>query len=122
MENNKFIILVDDEPSILNLLRIAIEDIGYKVECFTSGVDAINRYRFCYNDVSLVITDLSMGGVNGYDLIQEIKNINPKVKILLITGLLSDDINFLIDNDVVVLQKPFKKEELNNALKNILEV
>jgi two-component system, cell cycle sensor histidine kinase and response regulator CckA len=63
---------------------------GYSVLTATNGRDALDLYGNQRNDISLVILDLIMPEMGGKECFQELVNINPKVKVILSTGLLSD--------------------------------
>lgn len=81
------ILLVDDEPAVLMVLRIALEKFGYKVIEARSGEEAIEKYRNSSSTIDLVITDVAMPTMNGIELVKAIRAINPSQKFVAATGM-----------------------------------
>ena len=81
---NKKILLVDDEESIRTSFRKDFEHEGYKVTTAASGEEAIMKIRDTHFD--LVITDLSMPGIDGIGVLQEVKKLNPDIGTMILTG------------------------------------
>ena len=81
---NKKILLVDDEESIRTSFRKDFEHEGYKLTTAASGEEAITKIRDTHFD--LVITDLSMPGIDGIGVLQEVKKLNPDIGTMILTG------------------------------------
>jgi DNA-binding response OmpR family regulator len=78
------ILIVDDEPSVGDGLKLVLESNGYEVVLVTKGVDGINEARtrrFGFSVVDLYLTDIS-----GFQLISDLRNLQPQIPILLITA------------------------------------
>ena len=78
------ILIVDDEPSVGDALRLVLESNGYEVVLVTKGQDGINQARsrnFGFSVVDLFLTDIS-----GFQVIADIHDLQPQVPILLITA------------------------------------
>jgi DNA-binding NtrC family response regulator len=86
--NKKRIILVDDEQDILFTYQLILENYNYHVTSFTDPFIALNYIRDIpdFNDL-LVILDIRMKNLNGLQLHQQIKAIDPTIKIIFITAL-----------------------------------
>ena len=80
----KKILLVDDEESIHMLYRQELEDEGYKVHSSLTGTDALQIVKIMSPD--LVILDINMPGMNGIEVLREIKRINPKLPVVLFSA------------------------------------
>ena len=80
----KAVLLVDDEEPILESLGNYLERSGFNVETARSGKDALAA--FSSSPFDLVITDLVMGGINGIDLLKEIKKMNAECGVFILTG------------------------------------
>ena len=80
------LLIVDDEQDILDIMRDSLENQGYKVFATGDSTVAIDIYRRIFHEVALVITDIVMPGIDGRELIRQIKVINPDVKVLAISG------------------------------------
>lgn len=83
------ILIVDDEEIMRGFLFDLLEDAGYDVEQCPSGEEAIEKVRGQRYD--LVITDIKMQGKDGYDVLKEVKRLQPDVKVLLMTGYALDE-------------------------------
>jgi DNA-binding response OmpR family regulator len=77
----KRILLVDDEDSIHLLYREELEDEGYEVHSALSGEEALIQMKIIVPD--LIILDINMPGINGIDVLRQIKEINPSLPVIL---------------------------------------
>lgn len=114
----KRILVVEDDGAIMELERRILVDAGYEVDCATSGDDALELIS--RNAYILVIADVMMPGMDGFDLTKEIKRIYPKgLPVLLVTAL-GDALKEAHKRDArptSTLQKPFTKETLLTAVR-----
>lgn len=78
------ILIVDDQPPVLNLLRELLEMHNYKVLTATDGVMAMDIYRECRP--SFTLTDISMPNMSGLELLRQIKSINAEAVVMVMTG------------------------------------
>ena len=78
------ILIVDDDTIFGENLRELLVDLEYSVEFVKSGPEAVQRLLKEKFDV--VLTDLKMNGMNGFEVIKEIKSMKPTIKIILMTG------------------------------------
>lgn len=87
-EGRHKVLVVDDEEGIRDLLSRTLAMAEYDVETTSDGVSALDRLR---NDgINLIIADLRMPGMDGLTLIREVKQINPHLPIIIITGYSSE--------------------------------
>lgn len=82
--NNRSILLVDDEASILESLGWALEKSGFRVTTATGGQEALDHLGMCRFD--LVITDLSMAVVDGIGVLKHAKSLHPDIGVIILTG------------------------------------
>ena len=82
------VLVVDDEEGIRDLLSRTLAMAEYDVETTSDGMSALDRLR--NNGINLVIADLRMPGMDGLTLIREVKQINPQIPIIIITGYSSE--------------------------------
>jgi len=80
------VLLVDDEVDVLVIFKKALELKGYSVCSFSNPIDAIERFREQPQKYALVISDIRMPGMNGYELVEKLKSINPNVRVLLMSA------------------------------------
>src|ERR671931_2307890 len=83
--NNKRILLVDDESDIIEILRVGLEDNGFKVDAFTDPQEALSSFKAGTYD--LLLLDVRMPKLNGFELYEQNKKIdNNKAKVCYITA------------------------------------
>jgi DNA-binding NtrC family response regulator len=110
----KRILVVDDEPSIVNLLTMVLEENGWDVTSAVSGADGIEKLERGQFDV--ILTDLMMPGVGGIELLRASKEFRPDVEVILMTGFATADtaIEAMRTGAFHYLVKPLKIEEVLN--------
>ena len=96
---------------------------GYVPHCYTDSSEALAAYRERPSAIALVVLDMIMPGMNGAQLYQAIKAINPAARFLIISGfsLNGDAKIFLEDRAAAFLPKPFQSTELIDAVNRALE-
>ena len=122
--DNKRIILVDDEQDILFTYKIFLEDQDYDVTSFIDPVFALNYIRNISNFKDLlVILDIRMKNLNGIQSYQQIKSIDPTIKILFITALdILDEFSTIIPGITRehIMKKPVDKKLFTTTVKKLL--
>ncbi len=78
------LLIVDDDPDILQSISSLLEDEGYNVESANCGEAAIEKFKE-FNP-SVVISDMNMSGINGIELLYQVRKLNPYVQIIILTG------------------------------------
>ena len=122
---NKRIIIVDDDREILITYRLFLEGYDYHIMSFSDSFAALNYIKDLpnFNDL-LVILDIRMENLNGFQLHQQIKSLDPTIKILFITVLdILDEILTIVPgiSKEQIMRKPVDKKEFTNTVKNILK-
>jgi two-component system, OmpR family, response regulator ChvI len=84
MPNNKKILLVDDEPDIIDSLKIGLEDNEFEVETYTDSVLALSNFKADVYDI--VLLDVKMPKMNGFELYEKLREKDSKVKVCFITA------------------------------------
>ena len=123
-KKNKRIIIVDDDQEILFTYRLFLEGYGYHINSFTDPFDALNYIKAlpAFKDL-LVILDVRMENLNGFQLHQQIKSIDPTIKILFITVLdILDEILTIVPGITRehIMRKPVDKKIFTNTVKSML--
>ena len=80
----KRILVVDDDEALRSVLEETLVSLNYQVTAASDGEDAMNKLRICNYD--LVITDIRMPKMDGKELLKEVKNLSPKMPVIIITG------------------------------------
>ncbi len=116
------ILLVDDEDLILEVGRSMIEKLEYTVLTAGSGREAIQVYQENYEEIDMVILDMVMPGMNGGDVFERLKKINPDVRVLLSSGysINGQAIRILEKGCEGFIQKPFDLQTLSRKINEVL--
>ena len=114
------ILVVDDEETIRFCLKEALEVEGYKVHTEDNGENSLRSIKKMIPD--LVILDLKMPGMNGLDLLREIKSYDQNILVILLTGHASVDsaVNAMKDGAFDYLEKPFKMDLIKVVIEKAL--
>src|ERR1041384_4207015 len=83
-DNNNRILIVDDEPDLTNLSILVLEHYGYKVDAFNDPKEALSKYK--PGSYDLIILDIKMPKMDGFELYQEIKNKDNNAKVCFLTA------------------------------------
>jgi CheY-like chemotaxis protein len=122
--NNKRIILVDDEKDVLFTYKTFLKDHDYDVTAFTDPSLAMNYIRNIPNFKDLlVILDIRMKNLNGFQLHQQIKSIDPTIKVLFVTALdILDEFSTIIPgiSKEYIMKKPVDRKLFTNTVKKLL--
>jgi CheY-like chemotaxis protein len=119
--DNGLIYVVDDEPMLLELASVILQPLGYTVKTFHDATSALEAFKAAKPFPVLVITDYSMHAMNGMDLIKACRQIEPRQKIVLISGTVGEDIFRNSDEKPdQFLAKPYHSKQLVDAVESLL--
>src|SRR5581483_8245706 len=90
----EWVMIVDDEFDIVSTFKQGLERMGFHVFGFTEPSSALEHFQLNQGKYGLVISDLRMPGMNGYEFIKQVKEIRPKVKVFLMTAFEINDAEF----------------------------
>ena len=115
------VLVVDDEPRVLEFLEKGLTRLGYDVVAAESGSIACKIYSGQFEEINCVLLDLIMPGMGGLDTYARLRDINPHVKVILSSGYSSGRVKReAIDaGSPEFLEKPYTLEELSQALQKI---
>jgi DNA-binding NtrC family response regulator len=82
----KAIAVIDDEVDLVNLFREVLENNGFKVCTFIDPVQAFNTLEKRIQEYGLIISDFRMPNLNGHELCTKLKQLNPQLKVILISA------------------------------------
>ncbi len=115
------ILLVEDEPSVRDVVRDVLVEHGYRVLEAPNGRAALEVLEEHRGEVLLVLTDLVMPGMNGPQLATEIKSLHPEIRVLFTTGYFGGAPAPFLANREHLLQKPFSVQQLLGKLREVLD-
>ncbi len=78
--------MVDDEETVRAVLTEMLTSLGYEVHCVCDGREAVEHYRRHANEIDLVVLDMTMPVMDGRECFEELKKIDPDVKVVIATG------------------------------------
>jgi two-component system response regulator PilR (NtrC family) len=115
------ILVVDDERSMREMLKILLEREGYEAEEAGNGLDALRLFESSPFD--LVISDIQMPGLNGIELLERIKRQAPEVPVLMITAFATAEqaVDAIKLGAFHYFTKPFNNDEIRALVRNALE-
>jgi two-component system, cell cycle sensor histidine kinase and response regulator CckA len=116
------ILIVDDEEINIDVMQEWLDILGYNVLTAQNGHEAIDIYRQQGHEIDLVILDMIMPGMNGGDVFDVMKEINPQVRAILSSGYSIDGkaTEILQRGIKAFIQKPFRIDSLAQKIKEIL--
>lgn len=124
MAETKRLLIVDDEPDITSVLRRGLEQYGFVVDTFNDPVEALSDFNVGYYD--LLLLDISMPKMNGFELYKEMAKIDNKAKVCFMTAfeIYRDEFKRLFPKLSLncFANKPISIKTLANLLKMELEV
>jgi len=119
--NKALIIVVDDDEDILNIFSRLLRKEGYNVHAFSNPVIAFEHYRYSPNECSLIISDVRMPKMNGFQLARKVKELNPDTKVILTSAfeIKMSEFEKILPNAQVdgFLDKPIRLEKLSEIVK-----
>jgi CheY-like chemotaxis protein len=122
--HGELILVVDDEDSIRDITKTLLETYGYKVLLASDGIEAIALYTQHKEKINVVLIDMMMPNIDGPTTIGVLQKINPQVKIIAISGLVSNHklSQFLGNSVKTFLPKPYTSDELLRNLQLVLSI
>ena len=117
------VLIVEDEPILRDLMRRILEKCDYRVLVAENGASAVDVARGQTEGIDLLITDIVMPGIDGFDLADELTDIHPMLRVLFLTGYSADSeyVNdrLLESNHNTVLRKPFTQGALLDRIEDL---
>jgi CheY-like chemotaxis protein len=118
----KTILLAEDEQAVRSLIRRILENEGYRVLTAQSGVAALEIWELHPDEIDMIITDVVMPHLGGSGLAEELRNRNPGLKVLFMSGYTEDAIvqHGIRSNLINFIEKPFTPTALIRKTREIL--
>jgi signal transduction histidine kinase len=117
------ILVVDDESHLRNLLKRALTKYGYTVVAAADGESALLRYEEEKHRLSLVLLDLDMPGMGGWECLKQLRAVAPGLPVLITTGYGGGNLagRAELEGAVGLLPKPYQVEDLFKKIREILQ-
>ena len=117
------ILVVEDEPNLREIIRVFLEDYGYRVLEATDVDEALRLVKTLSDPIHLTLTDVIMPGMSGRQLAEQILIVRPTMRIVYMTGYTDDMViqHRVLNPGVTLLQKPFEKAQLAAKVRQVLD-
>jgi len=121
-ESKATVLVIDDDPSFLDAMRMVLRSEGYNVLASSTGPKGLDMVRYAGGDIRAVLLDFNMPRFNGADTLQFLRKLNPDMKVLAISGVRLDELppEFRQQTDRF-LPKPFTNADLLKTLDEVLQ-
>ena len=86
LSSQQSIMVVDDEPYIVGMMEILLKRHGFSVFGFSDPLAALECFELEKEKIQLIISDIRMPAINGYELVRRIKNLKPEIKVILLSA------------------------------------
>ncbi len=120
---NEKILFVDDEPELASLGEKILSPLGYSVEIYTSGDEALKAFQIRPEYFDLVITDMTMPRMSGIQLATALRNMRDSIPVILCTGFSEQITDNILEQAGIreMMMKPITKRELAGMVRTILD-
>jgi two-component system cell cycle sensor histidine kinase/response regulator CckA len=116
------VLVVEDEESLLKVISSGLEQIGYNVITATNGREGIEKYRENRDKIDIIISDIVMPELDGFEFYKNILKLNKDIKFIFTTGYTDRDFSEIENKaNVLILNKPFNLVELNSKIRELLD-
>lgn len=116
------VLIVDDDPGLLELLRIRLQSFGFETHSANNGRDALTLME--QNPINVVVTDLRMEPMDGMALFEKIHQRNPAIPVIMLTahGTIREAVEATHKGVFAFLTKPVNKDELQSTLNKAVDI
>ena len=116
------ILLVEDEPPLLQLIERYLQRLGFEVETYLKSFEALRRFEAAPDRYGMVIADLGMPEMPGHTMLTRMLEIRPDLRVLICSGspFFIENLPHSLQQQVAFLQKPFVPKMLAEAVEKLL--
>jgi two-component system cell cycle sensor histidine kinase/response regulator CckA len=116
------VLVIDDDPTILEAIRLLLSEAGYNVLTSSTGPKGLDMVRYAPKDVRLVLLDYNMPRFNGAETLEFLRKLNPNLKVVAVSGYRAKDLPESFHHGVErLLSKPFSNDQLLKTVQEVIE-
>lgn len=117
------ILVADDDVEVLDLVKLILEQKGYEVLTARDGLEAVELYRVESRKIVLVLTDMGMPRLGGWEAFQQIRQINPAAKFIFASGYLDPKLRseMLEAGAKDFIQKPYVVDQVLRLVRKVID-
>ena len=121
-EGKGTVLVIDDDPTFLEAIRLLLRDAGYNVLTSSTGPKGLDMVRYAPKDVRLVLLDYNMPRFNGAETLEFLRKLNPALKVVAVSGFRVAELPESFHRGVErFVSKPFNNDELLKTVEEVLE-
>ena len=123
MTGNETVLIIEDDDEFRKVESAILEKLGYTVYTASDGIEGIEIFKAKNGEISLVILDLIMPKMNGWEILSEMRKIKPAIPSLFVTGYGLDGayMKYIPEEGIDILQKPFSFDALSQKVREIID-
>ena len=117
------LLFVEDESMLLELLRVVFEEEGYTVLTASDGEKALEVFRERGKEIALVLSDMGLPKLGGWEVFRRLRELNPSIKVILASGF----VDAAVREDMIkqgaddVMQKPYVPHLILERIRSVLD-
>ncbi|MGI0029276.1 MAG: response regulator [Nitrososphaera sp.] len=123
MSSSKTVMIVDDDSDVLAITRRGLELNGFGVHAFSDAIAALSHVEESCKDCGMLVSDIRMPQMNGFQLVRRIKELRPDMKIILMTAfeINKSELESVLPSTPVndLIRKPFSPSHLAEIIKQV---
>lgn len=120
-DSRSAVFVVDDEPMLLELNSIILQPLGFRISTFRDPDTAVRAFSLASPRPVLIVTDYAMHTMNGLDLISACRRVQPRQKIILVSGTVDETIfRDSVEKPDRFLAKPYVGKQLVDLVRAVL--
>jgi len=122
-QNHETVLLVDDEPIIVESMQEALEDLGYCVLTAKDGKDGLEVFKQHKESIGVLLSDVVMPKMGGIDMFRAIRELHVDIPTIFMTGYDNDKVQLKEQEktNTLIVSKPIQIYELSTLLREVLE-
>lgn len=116
------VLIAEDDAISRDILQAYLETLRCRVHIAKDGNQAIRAAKDCADWINIIFLDAHMPGPEPADLYDQVRAASPNVPILICSALSEWDsrLDFIVEHDLILLMKPFRRADLRQAIENVL--
>lgn len=121
--SEKNILIVEDEKSVREMTKKMLTNMGYMVDSVECGNDALRFVEKAKKKIDIVITDIVMPGISGFEFRKRLREKRPEIGVIYMSGYSDDEISpdIEVDSSTNYISKPFSSKKLKNLIENLFK-
>jgi DNA-binding NtrC family response regulator len=123
MTGSETVLVIEDDDEFRKVESVILEKLGYTAYMASDGIEGIEIFKAKNGTISLVILDLIMPKMNGWEILSEMRKIKPAIASLFVTGYGLDGayMKYIPEESIDILQKPFSFDALSQKVREIID-